>query len=309
MADVLITGATGFLGRAVSERIPGARCLSSSDLDLTDGRSVLEAVGDWNPTVVIHLAARVGGISANIARQADFLVDNLRMDANLLAAMRTHAPDHFVPLLSTCMYPDRLPAHCYPLTEDMVEEGPPPPTNAAYAAAKRALWHGSLALADQYGVPYSALIPSNLYGPGDHFGSRESHFLAAAVQKIEDARRSSVPMVEFMGTGRALRQFLFVRDLADLIAHLVNHEPLNTTVNVAPSHNLSIAQLARAVADAAGYDGDIRFSGEGPDGQLRKDVTVERLLALVPQWESIETPLDSGLSLTLDWYREHVEPS
>lgn len=307
MAEVLITGGSGFLGRAVSERIPGARSLSRSDLDLTDGRAVVDAVAQWQPDVVVHLAARVGGISANIAQQADFLIDNLRMDANVLAALRAHRPRHLVAMLSTCMYPDRLPDDRYPMTEEMIEDGPPPPTNAAYAAAKRALWHGTRSLADQYGVGYSALVPSNLYGPGDHFGSGDSHFLAAAIDKVEGARRTSAAAVEFMGTGRALRQFLYVDDLAELIAVLVGSEPLNTTVNVAPSHNHSIADLARSVAKAAGYDGDVRFTGEGPDGQLRKDVTSGRLRSLVPRWSAIETSLDEGLARTLDWYREHVE--
>lgn len=307
MPPVVVTGASGFLGRAVSRRLPHAMALSSADLDLLDGTAVLEAFAEWKPEVVVHLAARVGGISANMARQADFLIDNLRINANVLAAVREHRAAHFIPMLSTCMYPDRLPDECYPMTEDLIEAGPPPPTNAAYAAAKRALWHGTEALGDQYGVRYSALVPSNLYGPEDHFGDADSHFLAAAVDKIEAARRSGASHVEFFGTGRALRQFLYVEDVARLVVHLIEREPLDATVNVAPNMNESIAGLARAVARAAGYEGEVWFTGSGPDGQYRKDVTSERLLELVPEWKEIETPLPHGLRQTIDWYREHVE--
>jgi GDP-L-fucose synthase len=305
---LVITGASGFLGRAVAGRISGARCLSSKDLDLTDGRAVEEAMAEWKPSVVVHLAARVGGIVANMNRQADFIVDNLRMDANLLAALRTHRPDHLIAMLSTCMYPAEVAEADYPMAEDLIDAGPPPPTNAAYAVAKRALWEGVRALNEQYGVQYSNLVPANLYGPGDHFGHEFSHFLAAAVTKVERARLSGDLSVEFFGTGRALRQYLYVDDLANLVSHLVDLGPLNTTVNVAPSQNLTIREFAQAVSDAAGYKGAITFSMNGPDGQYRKDVSAARLRELVPEWVEMETPLEVGLTRTIEWYRQDVAP-
>ncbi len=305
---VLITGGSGFVGRAVARVLPRARALASRDLDLTDGAAVALRIAEWRPEVVLHLAARVGGITANIALQADFLIDNLRIDANLMAALRAHPPRHFIPMLSTCMYPDRLADSCYPLDETRVEEGPPPPTNAAYAAAKRALWYGARALYAQYGVRYTALIPANLYGPGDHYGSDNSHFLAAAITKIEAARRSGAPSVSFMGTGRALRQYLLVDDLARLVQEVVAGPAHNATFNVAPSACHTIADLTRAVADASAYSGEILFTGAGPDGQYRKDVTCERLRSAVPAWSRIETPLKEGIEQTLTWYRTHVAP-
>lgn len=309
MNSILVTGGSGFLGRAVGVRLPGARTLSSEDLDLTDGAAVIEAIETWQPDVVVHLAGRVGGITANIARQADFLVDNLRMDANLLAALRSHRPEHLLVTLSTCMYPDTLDQCLYPMPEHLLEAGPPPPTNAAYAMAKRALWHGVRALHDQYGVPYTALIPANLYGPGDHFKEEHSHFLAAAVGKIEAARRASNRRVEFFGTGRALRQYVFVEDVASLIDHLVGTGPLNVAVNVAPAGHRAIRELTQEVAAVAGYEGDIAFTGLGPDGQYRKDVDVGRLHDAVPSWPDIETPLRVGLRNTIAWYRSHVATS
>lgn len=306
---ILITGGSGFLGRAVDDRLHGALVWSSEHLDLTDSRKCVDAIASLRPRIVVHLAARVGGITANIARQADFLVDNLRMDANLLAALRHHPPDHLIAMLSTCMYPDRLPDEKYPMTEDLIEAGPPPKSNAAYAAAKRALWHGTQALNDQYGVPFTALVPANLYGPGDHFGQESSHFLAAAVTKIERAREAGAAGVTFFGTGRALRQYVFVEDLADLIALIIERGPVNATLNVAPRHNLSIRQLAETVGEAAGYTGEITFSGHGPDGQLRKDVSSDALRQSVRGWDEIETGLMTGLKSTIEWYREHVEAS
>lgn len=309
MPSILVTGGSGFLGRALRVRLPSARALSSKDLDLTDGAAVMEAIETWQPEVVVHLAARVGGITANIARQADFLVDNLRMDANLLAALRVHRPQHLLVTLSTCMYPDTVDQCLYPMPENLIEAGPPPPTNAAYATAKRALWQGVRALHDQYGVPYTAIVPANLYGPGDHFSEEHSHFLAAAVHKIVAARQASIDRIEFFGTGSALRQYVFVDDVASLIRHLVTTGALNTTVNVAPAGHLPIRALTQEVATAAGYEGEIAFTGVGPDGQYRKDVDVGRLHGTVPSWPEMETSLRVGLCRTIAWYRSHVAAS
>lgn len=273
---------------------------------MTNGAAVEEAFATWQPRVVVHLAARVGGITENIARQADFLIDNLRIDANLLNALRVNQPEHFLPMLSTCMYPDRLPDDRYPMVEDDIEEGAPPPTNAGYAAAKRSLLHGVRALHEQYNVPYTALIPANLYGPRDHFGEDKSHFLAACIGRVERARVDGTEAIEFFGTGKALRQYVFVEDVAALIAGLVVSGARNTCLNVAPSENRSIKLLAESVAMAAGYIGEVRFSGKGPDGQYRKDVSIERLRHLLPDWASQETSLADGLVKTIDWYRDHV---
>lgn len=303
---VLITGGSGFLGRAAATALPGCVSVSSSDVDLTSPDDTLKLMGDLQPHVVVHLAARVGGITTNIAEPADLILDNLRIDANVLSAVRRHPPRHLIAALSTCMYPDRLADDQYPMTEEAIEAGPPPPSNAAYASAKRALWHGIRAVHSQYGVPYTALVPSNLYGPGDHYGERSSHFLAAAIDKIEQARRTGQAQCAFFGGGTALRQFLFVQDVAALVALLVDSPPLNATVNVAPRHNHSIRELAETVASVAGYSGTITFTGQGPDGQHRKDASTDMLRALVPQWSDIETPLEIGIQRSLDWYRAHV---
>lgn len=296
------------MGQAVRSALRDLMSPTSEQLDLTDANETRSYLADHRPEIVIHLAARVGGIKANIAAPADFLLHNLILDANLLTALRANPPRHLIVMLSTCMYPDRVPESTYPMTEDMVEDGPPPTSNAAYAAAKRALWHGVRALHDQDGISYSGLIASNLYGPGDHFGSEASHFLAAAIHKIEGARRQEAPSVEFFGSGVALRQFLFVLDLARLISILVSRGALNASVNVAPAHNLPIRTLAEAVAVAAGYEGKLHFSGQGPDGQFRKDVSTKTLVHLVPEWPELETPLEVGLLQTIDWYRRHVAP-
>jgi GDP-L-fucose synthase len=300
---ILVTGGSGFLGRAVASRLPGAVTFSSRELDLTDGQAVADAFSDWKPEVVVHLAARVGGVKANMSRQADFLIDNLRIDGNVLAALRVTPPTHLLSMLSTSMYPGQLASERYPMTEGMVEDGPPPPSNASYATAKRALWHGTRALNRQYGVPYTALVPANLYGPGDHFGQEDCHFLAAAIDRIERARVSGAPSVKFFGTGRALRQYVLVDDLAALVALLVERGPLNSTVNVAPERSRTVRELAFAVAEVAGYEGEIAFTGRGPDGQLLKDVSTEHLQAAIPEWRDIETDLADGLALTLERYR------
>lgn len=304
---ILITGGRGFVGRATLPALAGDLVApTSEELDLADRGAVADYFATVRPEVVIHLAARVGGITVNLSQPADFLLENVRMDANVLTAAAKHQPRHLILMLSTCMYPDRLPDTAYPMTEDQIEDGPPPPSNAAYAAAKRTLLHGARALHDQYNIPFTALVPSNLYGPGDHFGSKASHFLAAAMTKIETARRADAPNVEFFGTGRALRQYLLVDDLASVIARVVDAGPTDQAVNVAPSHNLSIKELAERVARATDFQGEVRFSGVGPDGQYRKDVSTSLLQEILPDWRETETPLDDGLRRTIKWYRDNV---
>lgn len=304
---ILLTGGSGFVGSAVREKLSDdVLSPTSSELDLMDSGMVEGVFASERPETVIHLAARVGGIKANLSQPARFLIENVQMDANVMAAAAKHTPEHIVFILSTCMYPDRLDDSKYPMNESQVEDGPPPPTNASYAAAKRTLLHGARALNAEFGIPYTALIPSNLYGPGDHFGSEASHFLGAAISRIESARLAGDGAVEFFGTGTALRQYLLVDDLASLIAIVINRDPSNDAMNVAPSHNLSIRRLAEVTAEAAGYAGDIRFSGEGPDGQYRKDVSTDLLTHTIPEWADLETPLAEGLERTIDWYRKHV---
>ena len=300
---VMLTGGTGFLGTAVSELLPGAQALGSQQVDLRDGAAVTAHVEAQRPEVVVHMAARVGGIRANMAKPADFLLDNMRIDANLCAALCTAKPRHLIVLLSTCMYPDSVAPEHYPMGESMIDAGPPPPTNAAYAVAKRALWQAAQALQAQYGVGTTCLVPANLYGPHDHFHTDNAHFLAAALERLRAAAAVQARGVEFFGTGRAQRQYVYVRDVAWLVHWCVEQGPLQQTLNVAPQQSCSIAELARSAAQAAGFSGEVTFSGAGPDGQLRKDVSSARLRKLVPQWNTVETPLSVGLQHTMTWLR------
>ncbi len=310
--DVVITGGTGFLGRAVAERLPNALAIGSRDVDLTDRADVLARFSSWKPKIIIHLAGRVGGITANMAAPADFLIDNTHMAMNVLEAAKRIRPEHLLVTLSTCMYPNQLADDDYPMDESLFDAGPPPPTNAPYALAKRALLVGTRALHEQYGIPFTALIPTNLYGPGDHFGEEGSHFLAAAIDKVERARRANAEHVTFFGTGIARRQFAFADDVARLIESCVSSGPSNETYNVASSDDYSIADIATCVARVAGFKGDVVFSGKGPDGQFRKDVSTRRLRNAFPAWAASETSLEDGIQKTLAWYRaqpEHARPA
>jgi GDP-L-fucose synthase len=306
---ILVTGGSGFVGRALRRVLPYAIFIGSKDADLTNEKEVDDIFLRYRPKVVVHLAAQVGGIMKNLARPADLLLTNSRIDANVLDTTRRHYAAHFIPIFSTCMYPDCMPESRYPMSEDDVMDGAPPKSNAAYAQGKRLLLAGTFALNQQYQIPFTGLIPTNLYGPGDHFNSKESHFLAAAIHKIASAKANNHTVTEFMGTGTALRQYLFVDDLAALIKIIVQSRPSNKIYNVGPRENLPIKELAQKVASLLEYEGRLNFSGKGPDGQKRKDVSVDRLLVDFPCWKNIETPLKIGFIETIRWYRRSVEPS
>jgi GDP-L-fucose synthase len=272
---ILVTGGSGMVGKSLKEIMPNAIYLSSKDCDLTNYEEVLEVWNKYKPNTIIHLAAKVGGIIDNINYPADYFEDNILMNTNIMKASRLNNVDRLIAILSTCIYPDKL--ENYPITEDMLHLGPPTPTNFSYGYAKRSLAVHIDSYNQQYKTKYQYLIPCNLYGEFDKYGEN-SHFVAALIKKIELAKNNNQEEINLFGTGNPLRQFIHSSDLAYIIKYCLENN-IYENLNVATEENLSIKQIAEIVIEEIGEGkiNKINFDSTKPDGQFRKDVSIDKL--------------------------------
>lgn len=300
---VLVTGGTGFLGRVVCRRLEerGARDIAtprSRDYDLTRADDTARMFARHEPDIVIHLAARVGGIGANRERPADLYVSNLLMGTHVIEAARRYGTPKTVLIGTICSYPKYTPV---PFKEEDLWSGYPEETNAPYGIAKKALLVHARANREQFGQNCIYLLPTNLYGPGDKFNEGVSHVIPALIKKCVAAAESGVDRVEVWGTGRATREFLYVDDAAEGIALATEHYDGPDPVNLGTGEEISIADLARVIARLTGFEGELVFDPTKPDGQPRRAVDASRARAAFGFHATV--PLEDGLRTTIDWYR------
>ena len=292
---ILVTGGSGMVGRFYKEIEPNAIFLSSKDCDLTDMKQVMETWEKHMPDVVIHLAARVGGIMDNINHPAEYYEQNVLMNTNVLIASRKIGVKRLMAILSTCIYPDSVLR--YPMPEYLLHEGPPTKTNFSYGYAKRSLAVHIDAYNQEYGTKYQYLIPCNLYGEYDKFGEN-SHFVAALIKKIYKAKENNESELNLFGTGKPLRQFMYGGDLAYVIKHCLDND-IYDNINVATEENYTIKEIAEIAIEIIGEGKitDINFDITKPDGQYRKDVSIDTLKRLIPEFKA--TNLSDGISKTI----------
>jgi GDP-L-fucose synthase len=254
-------------------------------------------LSDTRPDVVIHLAARVGGIGANRAHPADFFYDNLMMGAQLMHESWRAGIDKFVAVGTVCAYPKHTPV---PFRESDLWDGYPEETNAPYGLAKKMLLVQAQAYRAQYGFNAIYLLPVNLYGPGDNFDPADSHVIPALIRKIVEAKERNVPAVDVWGTGRATREFLYVGDAARGIVSAAERYDGSEPVNIGSGMEISIRELAGLIARIVGYDGQLAFDSTKPDGQPRRCLDTSR----AEEWFGFraETEFASGLQHTVEWY-------
>jgi GDP-L-fucose synthase len=251
------------------------------------------------PDYVILAAARVGGILANSTRPAEFLSDNLRIQVNVLDSAREFGVRKLLFLGSSCIYPKLAPQ---PIDEEALLSGPLEPTNSAYAVAKIAGIQHVQAIRAQYGMPYISAMPTNLYGPGDNFDPLGSHVLPAMIRKFHDARVAGAERVTMWGTGTPRREFLHSDDLARACLTLLEEYDDPMPINVGVGTDLTIAELAREVADVVGWQGEICWDPGKPDGTPRKLLNIDRIARL--GWKA-EIALDDGLRETYRWFLDN----
>ena len=300
---MIITGATGLLGSEIIRLSPHSKGLSSSDADLTDPSAVkilsshlqLPLVTTDCPSVLIHCAARVGGVKANTERVAEFYDDNERMNANVMEAARI-AGCKLVSAMSSCIYPDA--GHVtYPLTEDQLHAGPPHPSNFGYAYSKRMLDVRARAYRQQWGCNFVNVIPNNLYGPNDNYDLEGGHVIPALIRRFHEAKLLDMPSVTLWGSGRPLREFTFARDAARIILWVAENYNEPEPINIGNPEEISIYKLAEMIRDLTGYKGSIGWDLNKPEGQYRKPTSNHRLRKL--GWNGEYTPLLDGLRETV----------
>jgi GDP-L-fucose synthase len=298
---IFVAGHRGLVGSAIWRHFEalGYQNLigrTSAEVDLREARATAELFAETRPEVVINAAAVVGGIAANATRPADFLSDNLRIQLNLLDNAVGAGIQRFLFLGSSCIYPKFAQQ---PISEDALLTGLLEETNEGFAIAKLAGVKHVAAIRRQHGLPYICAMPTNLYGPGDNFSTVDSHVLPAMIRRFHEAARGGVEEVTCWGTGRPMREFLFVDDFAQACHFLLDSYDDDRPINVGTGKDLSIAELAVLIADIVGYRGEIRWNADKPDGMHRKVLDVRRLNDL--GWNAT-TSLVEGITTTYQWF-------
>lgn len=292
MNKILVTGGTGLVGQHLKDIMPNAIYLSSKDGDLTDMNTVESLMKTHKPDVVIHLAARVGGIQDNIMKPAEYFDDNILMNTNIVRACHKHSVKRFIGILSTCIYPDKVDS--YPMTEDILFAGPPTPTNFSYGYAKRALAVQIEAYNKQYDTCYNYVIPCNLYSEYDNFDNdKKMHFVTALLKKI----KLSTNEIQLLGTGKPLRQFMYAGDLARVIKEMIDKD-IYENFNIAYPYNHSINELAEKALESLQKNYYIKYSKPELDGQYRKDVSIEKMKKHFPDFQF--TSFEEGVKKVYD---------
>jgi GDP-L-fucose synthase len=299
---VTVTGGRGFLGtplvRLIEEAGGAVSTFSSQDYNLTRQADVARMYSDLRPQVVIHLAARVGGIGANRDNPGSFFYENAAMGIEVMEQARLNGVSKYVQVGTVCAYPKFAPI---PFSEDDLWNGYPEETNAPYGLAKKMLLVQAQAYRQQYGFNAIYLLPVNLYGPGDSIDLQNSHVIPALIRKCVEAEKAGAKSVEVWGTGTATREFLYVDDAARGILLATEHYDKPDPVNLGSSTEISIRDLVGLVAELTGFKGELRFDATKPDGQPRRKLNVER--AKREFGFLADTSFRLGLQSTIEWMR------
>ena len=292
MCNFLVTGGSGMVGSALKALLPEAQYV--------DRASLHDSSYDVKDKVVIHLAAKVGGVKANTDYVGDFYLENSVINQKVLEKARTGGAKKVVSMLSTCIYPDYQYVK-YPLTEDQLHLGPPHSSNFGYAYAKRMLDVMSRAYRQQYGSNFVTVVPNNLYGVNDNFDLNNGHVIPSLMRRIFEAKLSGQSSVEVWGDGSPMREFTFSLDVAKILLLVADSYNEAEPINIGNTDEYSIKEVVEMLCDLLGYDGSIIWRADFPNGQARKPSSNKKLLNL--GWKSDQfTCLKIGLKTTCDWF-------
>lgn len=304
---ILLTGGAGFLGNFVVQRLiardvpkKNITIPRSKDLDLRKWENCLKAIKGQD--VVIHLAAKVGGIGYNREKPGEMFYDNIMMGIQLMEAARQSNVEKFVAIGTICAYPKFNPI---PFVESSIWQGYPEETNAPYGLAKKMLLVQAQAYRQQYDFNAIYLLPVNLYGPGDNFNPETSHVIPALIKKVADAQKAGKNYINVWGTGTASREFLYVKDCAEGIVLATEKYDQPGPVNLGASREIKISDLVKLICKAMKFKGEIRWDKSQPDGQPRR--MVDATLARKEFGFKSKTDFEQGLKETINWYLESLK--
>lgn len=305
--NIIVTGGAGFLGSFVCDLLrqrgyTNLHIPRKKDIDLTSEAAVDRLYREVNPTVVLHLAAEVGGIGANRDNPGRFFFANLAMGLHLVEAARKHGLKKFVQVGTICAYPKFTPV---PFKEDELWNGYPEETNAPYGVAKKALLVMCQSYRQQYGLNAVYLLPVNLYGPRDNFDLHTSHVIPALIRKCIEAQRRGDREIVAWGTGQVSREFLYVEDCARGIVDSMEKYDSPEPMNLGSGREITIKDLTELVAKLVGFEGKIAWDSTKPDGQPRRCLDVSRAQQEIGFVAG--TTLEDGLKRTIDWYRSNIK--
>ena len=300
---VLVTGASGFLGTNLMPILRSQYSLVDAprrqDYDLLDAAAVRNMFRDCQPELVFHLAGKVGGILANRDFPADFCRENLLLAANVIHGAWASGVKKFVTLIGGCSYPANAPT---PIREEELWCGYPQPESAPYSLAKAMSVEMCNSYRRQHGFDAIVMVPGNVYGPHDNFDLQSSHVIPALIRKYLEAAKSGKQRITAWGTGRPLRDFVYVQDACEAIAVAAENYSGSQLINISSGNRVSIKKLVETIADLCGFKGEVEWDTSKPDGQLDKGFDVSKMRSILGF--ECKTQLADGLQKTIEWYRQ-----
>jgi len=308
---ILVTGGSGLVGQAIKTIVEGDGVredetwvfLSSKDGNLLSEEETQAVFDKHKPSHVIHLAALVGGLFANMKRNCDFFRDNMKMNDNILSCSHRTGVRKVVSCLSTCIFPDKT---TYPIDETMVHQGPPHPSNFGYSYAKRMIDVQNRAYHQQHGSMFTSVVPCNVFGPHDNFNVQEGHVIPGLINKAYEAKKNSTAF-EIWGTGTPLRQFIYSLDLARLFVWVLREyeevEPIILATD--EQDEVAIKDAAGLILEAFDFKGEVKYLTDKADGQFKKTASNAKLRRYLPQFQF--TPIKQAIKETVDWYIQNYE--
>jgi len=307
---ILVTGGTGLVGRGIQTVIEKDKkageewvFLSSKDANLLSEEDTNAVFEKYKPTHVIHLAALVGGLFANMSSNADFFRSNMKMNDNILEASKKMNVKKLVSCLSTCIFPDKT---TYPIDETMVHNGPPHPSNFGYSYAKRMIDVQNKAYNEQFGCMFTSVVPCNVFGPHDNFNVLKGHVIPGLINKAYEAKKNGTPF-EIWGTGSPLRQFIYSLDLAKLFIWVVREyneiEPIILATD--EEDEVSIKDVAMMILEAFDFKGEVKYLTDKADGQFKKTASNAKLRKYLPEFQFV--PTRQAIKETVEWYIANYE--